>query len=490
MRESGPRSKLPWFLRRLFGGGCEPPNRRTAESPNRRIAEAPDRRVAETPDRRIVGHLSRRTYEAPKVVRRAPEVVRPIVDVGSEKGLRRLVATRRYWDAYGGTGRNVGASGGMRTGGTGCLQAVGCAEQAPGLISTTMPDNDKPRILRTARDWLPWESATESDLRKEGLWIVVHSGQTSAAGSSASTGTTTTVPLRDTFDLKNCLVNGKFKSYATSKALWGALKAEYSKANNTELAYKASSALMSLFRLKLPLPEGAEKRGTTPLFLLGTLPKNSTFTPFRASVMGSVTSGSKLTLDDESKLLAQADPDAEHSADSEADTPAANTAHISPTSTGARFCAFHQSNTHHTHECKVLKATEKAKPKKGGKAKKKAKFKAEKANTANDSDSSSDESAHVVSVSSEFYKKISAYVATKSSAARRRRRRRALIDSGASCTIATLKVVIFGSSGQSGPASGPRPSRARLWAARARRRVGPGLHQGSGPGLSFRKPGP
>ncbi|KAJ7197130.1 hypothetical protein GGX14DRAFT_402713 [Mycena pura] len=113
-------------------------NCRTAESPNRRIAEAPDRRVAETPDcriaetldLRITGHLSRRTYEAPKVVRRAPEVVRPIVDVGSEKGLRRLVATRRYWDAYGGTGRNVGASGGMRTGGTGCLQAVGCAEQA------------------------------------------------------------------------------------------------------------------------------------------------------------------------------------------------------------------------------------------------------------------------------------------------------------------------------------------------------------------------
>ncbi|KAJ7225437.1 hypothetical protein GGX14DRAFT_386324 [Mycena pura] len=114
-----------WWLRT-----AEPPNRRIAEAPNRRVAETPDRRIAETLDLRITGHLSRRTYEAPKVVRRAPEVVRPIVDVGSEKGLRRLVATRRYWDAYGGTGRDVGASGGMRTGGTGCLQAVGCAEQA------------------------------------------------------------------------------------------------------------------------------------------------------------------------------------------------------------------------------------------------------------------------------------------------------------------------------------------------------------------------
>ncbi|KAJ7206093.1 hypothetical protein GGX14DRAFT_644123 [Mycena pura] len=105
-------------------------DRECAGSPSRRDTGSPNRRIAETLDLRITGHLSRRTYEAPKVVRRAPEVVRPIVDVGSEKGLRRLVATRRYWDAYGGTGRNVGASGGMRTGGTGCLQAVGCAEQA------------------------------------------------------------------------------------------------------------------------------------------------------------------------------------------------------------------------------------------------------------------------------------------------------------------------------------------------------------------------
>ncbi|KAJ7187510.1 hypothetical protein GGX14DRAFT_409116 [Mycena pura] len=120
-----PSEIVRWWLRT-----AEPPNRRIAEAPDRRVAETPDRRIAETLDLRITGHLSRRTYEAPKVVRRAPEVVRSIVDVGSEKGLRRLVATRRYWDAYGGTGRNVGASGGMRTGGTGCLQAVGCAEQA------------------------------------------------------------------------------------------------------------------------------------------------------------------------------------------------------------------------------------------------------------------------------------------------------------------------------------------------------------------------
>ncbi|KAJ7203904.1 hypothetical protein GGX14DRAFT_648201 [Mycena pura] len=123
-----PSEIVRWWLRT-----AEPPNRRIAEAPDRRVAETPDRRIAETLDLRITGHLSRRTYEAPKVVRRAPEVVRPIVDVGSEKGLRRLVATRRYWDAYRGTGRNVGASGGMRTGGTGCLQAVGCAEQAHAL---------------------------------------------------------------------------------------------------------------------------------------------------------------------------------------------------------------------------------------------------------------------------------------------------------------------------------------------------------------------
>ncbi|KAJ7210886.1 hypothetical protein GGX14DRAFT_394505 [Mycena pura] len=120
-----PSEIVRWWLQT-----AEPPNRRIAEAPDRRVAETPDRRIAGTLDLRITGHLSRRTYEAPKVVRRAPEVVRPIVDVGSEKGLRRLVATRRYWDAYGGTGRNVGASGGMRTGGTGCLQAVGRAEQA------------------------------------------------------------------------------------------------------------------------------------------------------------------------------------------------------------------------------------------------------------------------------------------------------------------------------------------------------------------------
>ncbi|KAJ7194041.1 hypothetical protein GGX14DRAFT_404999 [Mycena pura] len=53
-----------------------------------------------------------------------------------------------------------------------------------------------------------------------------------------------------------------------------------------------------------------------------------------------------------------------------------------------------------------------------------------------------------------------------------------------------LAAIHLGPSGQSGPASGPSPGRARVWAARARRRAGPGLYQGSGPGLSFRKPGP
>lgn len=72
-----PSEIVRWWLRT-----AEPPNRRIAEAPDRRVAETPDRRIAETLDLRITGHLSRRTYEAPKVVRRAPEVVRPIVDVG------------------------------------------------------------------------------------------------------------------------------------------------------------------------------------------------------------------------------------------------------------------------------------------------------------------------------------------------------------------------------------------------------------------------
>ncbi|KAJ7210793.1 hypothetical protein GGX14DRAFT_624941 [Mycena pura] len=59
-----------------------------------------------------------------------------------------------------------------------------------------------------------------------------------------------------------------------------------------------------------------------------------------------------------------------------------------------------------------------------------------------------------------------------------------------SVVYASLAVPHVQHSGQSGPASGPSPGRARVWAARARRRAGPGLHQGSGPGLGFRKPGP
>ncbi|KAJ7193746.1 hypothetical protein GGX14DRAFT_405313 [Mycena pura] len=107
-------------------------------------AEPPNLRNAETPKLRITGRLSHRTQEAPKVVRRAPEIV-----LGQAAGQKVMwassrgcevargcwasevwVATRRYWDAYKGTGRNVGASGGMRTGRAGHLQAVGCAEQA------------------------------------------------------------------------------------------------------------------------------------------------------------------------------------------------------------------------------------------------------------------------------------------------------------------------------------------------------------------------
>ncbi|KAJ7191974.1 hypothetical protein GGX14DRAFT_406795 [Mycena pura] len=89
-----------------------------------RTAESPNLQITEMPNLRITGHLSHRTYEAPKVVRKAPEIVlRQATGLkvmwASSRGCEVArgcwasevwVATRRYWDAYGGTGRNVGAS--------------------------------------------------------------------------------------------------------------------------------------------------------------------------------------------------------------------------------------------------------------------------------------------------------------------------------------------------------------------------------------------
>ncbi|KAJ7230157.1 hypothetical protein GGX14DRAFT_384119 [Mycena pura] len=40
-----------------------------------RTAESPNLRIAETPNLRVTGYLSHRTYEAPKVVQKAPEIV-------------------------------------------------------------------------------------------------------------------------------------------------------------------------------------------------------------------------------------------------------------------------------------------------------------------------------------------------------------------------------------------------------------------------------
>ncbi|KAJ7222137.1 hypothetical protein GGX14DRAFT_387968 [Mycena pura] len=112
-----PSEIVQWWLRT-----AEPPNLRIAQAPDRRIAETPDLRIAETLDLRITEHLSHRTYEAPKVVRRAPEVVRSIVDVGgwhpeidrlgeraSEVGsyTEVLGCVRRYREECGGIGRHA-----------------------------------------------------------------------------------------------------------------------------------------------------------------------------------------------------------------------------------------------------------------------------------------------------------------------------------------------------------------------------------------------
>ncbi|KAK7002506.1 hypothetical protein R3P38DRAFT_3215694 [Favolaschia claudopus] len=177
---------------------------------------------------------------------------------------------------------------------------------------------DTDLLLRSARDWNAWESYTEGELRKEGLWLVVEKGDTTASAASGSSASlvTITVPLRDTFAERDSRALGLIR------ALWEALKKEYSQANKTEIAF---ALLQQLLRRKLRLEDGQEKvtlSGMTahvdkfasdlnrldglgysvdadlqPLFLRRTLPKTSGFEALQASILGSVAANSKLTRD-------------------------------------------------------------------------------------------------------------------------------------------------------------------------------------------------
>lgn len=142
-----------------------------------------------------------------------------------------------------------------------------------------------------------------------------------------------------------------------------------------------------------------------------------------ASITGSVSS-TALTLEVvENKLL-----DSSNSGTDKAE----NTAQVMhPSTSPGCYCHHHKSTTHNTDDCKVLKSAEQqGKGKKAKKGKDAKVPKKEQANSANDSDSDSSECAHVATVSSGIYKKISAYIARDSTSTRSS----VLIDSGASCT--------------------------------------------------------
>ncbi|KAF7334008.1 Retrovirus-related Pol polyprotein from transposon TNT 1-94 [Mycena venus] len=284
-----------------------------------------------------------------------------------------------------------------------------------------------------------------------------------------------TVPLRNMFVERDSRALGfirtrlsprlvtKYTSYMASKALWDALKTDFSTTNKTELAF---AALTSLHTVKLCRPDGAKNvtfsvmekhidrvaglfdtleklkfsisEELQPLYLLRTLPRDhgGLFDNLRASITGSV-SLTALTLEVvENKLLAHADrnPEDANSSNSETDM-AANTAQAAhPSTSPGCYCHYHKSNTHNTEDCKVLKSAEQqGKGKKGKKVKDARVPKKDRVNSANDSNSDSSESAHVpvAIVSSEIYKKISAYVTRDSTSTRSF----VLINSGASCTM-------------------------------------------------------
>ncbi|KAJ7866912.1 hypothetical protein B0H13DRAFT_1897803 [Mycena leptocephala] len=130
--------------------------------------------------------------------------------------------------------------------------------------------NDK--TLRAAREYLSWAVKTESELRKEGLWTVVSAGAPPATPVGSASVTTLTVPLRDTFDERDSRALGlircrlstrlitKYDAYKTSKALWDALKVDFSTTNKTELAF---AALNSLHQVRLSLP-GVQRMCPSP----------------------------------------------------------------------------------------------------------------------------------------------------------------------------------------------------------------------------------
>ncbi|KAJ7748904.1 hypothetical protein B0H16DRAFT_1888282 [Mycena metata] len=96
--------------------------------------------------------------------------------------------------------------------------------------------------LRSARDWVDWETQTKSELRKDSVWLVVaHERDSRAIGIIRS------------LMAPNLVI--KYKSHNTSKGLWDALKADFSNANKTEIAY---STLMQLQKIKLRLGEGED----------------------------------------------------------------------------------------------------------------------------------------------------------------------------------------------------------------------------------------
>jgi hypothetical protein len=278
------------------------------------------------------------------------------------------------------------------------------------------------------------------------------------------------IPLCDTFEERDsralglirthlaCRLVTKYASYSSSKGLWDALKKDFFTDNKVELAFHTLNALHGI-KLHLQadttnvtfsvmekhvetvanLINELDNRGfgldadLQPLYLLCSLPRSSRFDTLQASILGSVPSGTKLTLDDvEKKLLAQAESDTGDSAsDTETDTAAVArttrpSAATAPNTTLPNcYCHFHKSNTHNTAECKVLKDAVKQ-----GKGKGKGRTKAEKANSAKDSDTGDDATAHVASVSSKIYCQVSAYIVRDSKGTYA-----IIIDSGASCTM-------------------------------------------------------
>ncbi|KAJ6523287.1 hypothetical protein B0H10DRAFT_1974944 [Mycena sp. CBHHK59/15] len=157
--------------------------------------------------------------------------------------------------------------------------------------------------------------------------------------------------------------------------------------NKTELAL---AALKSLHEVKLPLPNSA---------------KNVTF-----SVMEKHIDRVSSMFDTLDKLKFSVSVELQPLTSSET---AANTAQAAGGSTSLqRYCHDHKSTTHNTEDWKVLKAAEqRGKGKKAKKGKEAKVTNKEQANPAHDGDSDSNESAHVATVSSGIYKKISANVA-------------------------------------------------------------------------------